>query len=219
MRAAPRVSATAATISATERAPGSIWPIERSPRNEARPRSAFIGTVAPRPRRRRPRLPPRSCPPRSASCTGSSTSSIVFWPTCDLPRALTASIAAEGVRQSSARSGSAGRLLAERHEQRAVERAGCAADLHHQLRADRLQRLGQRLCGKCRRGRRARASKPRFMLSPWSPSPIAWSSAVNSSAWPRSYRRRLRSASVRSSLVHAPRASIIRAIRLPAASK
>ena len=27
------------------------------------------------------------------------------------------------------------------------------------------------------------ASKPRFMFSPWSPSPIAWSSAVNSSAW------------------------------------
>ena len=36
----------AAIISARGRAPGSIWPIERSPRNEARPRIAFIGTVA-----------------------------------------------------------------------------------------------------------------------------------------------------------------------------
>jgi hypothetical protein len=27
------------------------------------------------------------------------------------------------------------------------------------------------------------ASKPRFMLRPWSPSPIAWSRAVSSSAW------------------------------------
>src|SRR5262249_47646336 len=31
----------------------------------------------------------------------------------------------------------------------------------------------------------ATASKPRFMLRPWSPSPIAWSSSVNSSAWSR----------------------------------
>ena len=36
----------ASTISALERAPGSMWPIERSPRKEARPRVAFIGMVA-----------------------------------------------------------------------------------------------------------------------------------------------------------------------------
>ena len=34
------------------------------------------------------------------------------------------------------------------------------------------------------------ASKPRFMLSPWSPSPIAWSSAVSSSACATMCRRR-----------------------------
>src|SRR6185436_18532644 len=38
-------SQTASTISSLERAPGSIWPMERSPKKEARPRMAFMGTV------------------------------------------------------------------------------------------------------------------------------------------------------------------------------
>ena len=37
---------TVVTISAVDRAPGSICPIERSPKNEARPRVACIGIVA-----------------------------------------------------------------------------------------------------------------------------------------------------------------------------
>src|SRR5205823_6352595 len=39
-------SQIASIMSSLERAPGSMCPIERSPRNEARPRMAFIGTVA-----------------------------------------------------------------------------------------------------------------------------------------------------------------------------
>ena len=40
-----------------------------------------------------------------------------------------------------------GQFLAERQEQRAVERARGAADGHHQLGADGLERVGQRLVG------------------------------------------------------------------------
>src|SRR5207253_3218973 len=41
------MSQTASIISWLERAPGSMCPIERSPRNDARPLIAFIGIVAP----------------------------------------------------------------------------------------------------------------------------------------------------------------------------
>src|ERR1700677_3049112 len=43
---APNSSQIATIISADDRAPGSTWPIERSPRKEARPRVARIGAVA-----------------------------------------------------------------------------------------------------------------------------------------------------------------------------
>ena len=130
-----------------ERAPGSMWPIERSPRNEARPRIAFIGTVAPRPPLRCARR--RATGPRRlravSACTGTSTSSMVFCPTSDLPRALTASTAApKRLRQIVVRAVRR-QFLAQRHEQRAVQRARGAADLHHQRHADRLQRFRQRL--------------------------------------------------------------------------
>ena len=90
----------AAIISADERAPGSIWPIDRSPRNEARPRMAFIGIVASAAAAasRRSAAEDRRRRRASSACTGASTSSIVFWPTSDLPRALTASIAAAKAR-------------------------------------------------------------------------------------------------------------------------
>src|SRR5262245_14679187 len=39
-------------------------------------------------------------------------------------------------------------LFAQRHQERAIERARRPADLHNQLRPDRLQGLRQRLCGK-----------------------------------------------------------------------
>src|SRR5216684_4410521 len=89
-------SATASTISADDRAPGSMRPMLRSPRNEARPRIARIGivpsaaTLAAAFRRAAMSAPPS----RKTSSTGKSTSSMVFWPTSDFPRALTASIAA-----------------------------------------------------------------------------------------------------------------------------
>src|SRR4029078_9904228 len=39
-------SQIAAIINALDRAPGSMWPTDRSPRNDARPLSAFLGMVA-----------------------------------------------------------------------------------------------------------------------------------------------------------------------------
>ena len=44
-------------ISAAERAPGSTWPIDLSPRNEARPRVARIGAVASAARRAAAAIP------------------------------------------------------------------------------------------------------------------------------------------------------------------
>ena len=151
----------------------------RSPRKEARPRIAFIGTVASLPRARRraadraggERLAARA-PARRAWSSGRH-------PTCRAPslrrwpRRRRGRDRRERLRRQ---------LLAERHEQRAVKRARSAADLHHQRHADRLERLRQRFRGKPSSSA-STASKPRFMLMPWSPSPIAWSSAVNSSAW------------------------------------
>src|ERR1700704_3392195 len=89
-------SATASTISSEDRAPGSMWPMLRSPRNDARPRIARIGMVfsaaslAVAFKRNGSPVPPS----RRTPSTGKSTSSMVFCPTSDLPRALTASIAA-----------------------------------------------------------------------------------------------------------------------------
>src|SRR5439155_933833 len=45
-RPSSNASATVRINKALERAPGSRWPIERSPRKEARPRVAFIGLVS-----------------------------------------------------------------------------------------------------------------------------------------------------------------------------
>src|ERR1700747_3556111 len=86
---------TDATIKADERAPGSICPIERSPMDDARPRVANIGIVASAAlaathgNRAARALPPAA----RAIHTGARTSSMVFWPGWDLPRALTASTA------------------------------------------------------------------------------------------------------------------------------
>ena len=118
-----------------------------------------------------------------------STSSMVFWPTSDLPRALTASIAAPKARDEVGAVGLGRQLLAERHEQRAVERPGRAADLHHQRRCRSPSAPPAAAWRRCASRSASTASKPRFMLRPWSPSPIAWSSAVSSSAWLRSITR------------------------------
>ena len=102
----------------------------------------------------------------SAACTGASTSSMVFWPASDLPRALTASIAVAERARTSASVGCSRQLLAERQKQRAVERARGATDLHHQLRADRLQSVRQAAWRASASRSASTASKPRFMLMP-----------------------------------------------------
>ena len=116
-----------------------MWPIERSPRNEARPRVARIGTVAIAASRRRRSRSPRRRRRRarsSASSTGTSTSSIVFCAAVRFAARLHGlDRLAERLRHR--RAVVLGRQrLAERHEQRAVERARGAADLHHQRHAD-----------------------------------------------------------------------------------
>src|ERR1700676_1184119 len=89
-------SAIASMIKADDRAPGSMWPMLRSPRNDARPRIALIwmvfsaASLAAAFRRSGNPSPPS----RRTSRTGASTSSMVFWPTSDFPRAFTASTAA-----------------------------------------------------------------------------------------------------------------------------
>src|SRR5260221_1195505 len=75
-----------------ERAPGSMWPMLRSPRKEARPLVARIGTVAAAPlvAALRSRAPSSGPPPPAAPRAGTSTPSIAFSPEVDLPRADTA---------------------------------------------------------------------------------------------------------------------------------
>ena len=172
-------------ISALERAPGSTWPIERSPRKEARPRDRLHRLRSPPPpRRRSPRCSPAGLP--ADKRRGDRKEHVEHGLLPGLR------FAARGDRFDRLGEGGGERgairlgrqLLAERQEQRAEQRARGAADRHHQLGADRLQRIGQRLAGDRAESPRT-ASKPRFMLSPWSPSPIAWSSAVSSSACAR----------------------------------
>ena len=146
MLTAPDFAPRPHQIARSRRAPGSMWPIERSPRNEARPRNAFIGTVASAARRRYRRFPAPSLPRASAVMHRLQHVEHRLLPTCDLPRAPPPRSPCRKPPSASARSGSAGNLLAERHEQGAEQRAGRAADRHHQLGADRLQRLRQRLC-------------------------------------------------------------------------
>ena len=95
---ASRLSQIAPMINAIEREPGSTWPSARSPRNEARPldRVHRRGRL----RRCRARIGARARRGRLAGagasrrCTGSSTSSRVFWPTSALPRRVSAAMPA-----------------------------------------------------------------------------------------------------------------------------
>ena len=123
----------------------------------------------------------------SSRCTGSSTSSSVFWPTSALPSRVSAAMpAATRARQVGGRR--LGRqLLAERDQQGAEHRARRAADRRHAGHAHRLQRLVERLAVPARRawpGSRARRA--------------ACSGRGRRRRWPgraRSARRRGRSAS------------------------
>src|SRR5262249_40180641 len=69
----------ASTRISLDRAPGSMWPMLRSPRNEARPLLARMGTVAAAPPAAalRSRGTRSALPWRAASSTGTSTSSMV----------------------------------------------------------------------------------------------------------------------------------------------
>src|SRR4030095_9788907 len=67
---APSVPPIAGTISALKRAPASTWRIERSPRNEARPRIAFIGLVAAAASSATPTIASADLPEASAAATG-----------------------------------------------------------------------------------------------------------------------------------------------------
>src|SRR4029077_10410903 len=114
--ARPSLSSTSTFVrimSHDERAPGSMCPTLRAPRNEARPRTASIGTVAAAAdsalaRRRAYKSSP---PSFRVPSTGISTSSMVFICTSDFPRALTASIAAENACATPARVGDSGNVL------------------------------------------------------------------------------------------------------------
>src|SRR5579883_411784 len=92
---ASSVLQTACTKTQLDFAPGSTWPMLRAPRNEARPLVACIGTVRSTASAAVARTRSiRSGRPASAfkvSSTGTSTSSMVFSPAWERPRALTAS--------------------------------------------------------------------------------------------------------------------------------
>ena len=104
----------------------------------------------------------RSAPPAPrAASTGARTSSSVFWPGWDFPRALTASTALGKAVAHSASGASPCRA----QEERAKKRAGGAPHFHNKLRANRLQRFRQRFV-RDRSRSASTSSKPRRMLTP-----------------------------------------------------
>ena len=135
----PMTSQMAAIIRQDDRAPGSIWPIERSPRNEARPRKAFIGMVAAAASnaRRRSRAVSSVAAHGQLRLHGREHVKHRLLPVSDLPRALIAAIAAPRARATSSADGSAGNSLPSVRKKRPIERSGRATDLHEQGRADR----------------------------------------------------------------------------------
>ena len=115
-------------------------------RERKRGRASRASAPSPRPRRAAVSLTAAGSSPAANACAArdrerrASSSD----PTSLLPRALTAAMAArEGLRRLGRARVRAGKLLAQRQEQRAVERPRGAADLHHELRADRLEQIGQ----------------------------------------------------------------------------
>ena len=72
------------------------------------------------------------------------------------PRALTASIASANASATCSRVTSSSQRLAERHEQRSVERAGGAADFHDERGPDALQGFAKVLGGEFINGRQHR---------------------------------------------------------------
>ena len=103
-----------------------------------------------------------SPPPANTACTGTSTSSRVFCPASERPRALTALIALSAAANQFGTCRQFRKRFAQFHEERADQRPGGAADLHHQRHSDRLQHFRQRFvrkAGQCRAARpRSRAS-------------------------------------------------------------
>src|SRR5439155_15147228 len=105
-----KARSSAAGISAVEVAPGSGWPMLRSPRYEARPLEACSGTVARAPSSAAARAaataevsePPPSSASRSARTAGASASTIVLSPSCAAPSSTTPSSAASSAASRSA---------------------------------------------------------------------------------------------------------------------
>src|SRR5439155_23994052 len=117
----------------------------------------------------------------TASSTGCSTSSMVFCPGCDLPRAETASIAFPSAAVSAARSGADGNSLPSAMNSVPNNGPEAPPTVITSLVPTAFSASGKGFVAIASASART-ASKPRFMFSPWSPSPIAWSNAVNSSA-------------------------------------
>ena len=138
----PRSSQSAAIISEDERAPGSIWPIDRSPRKEARPRVARIGTVASAARAALSLMAAGISARGERRAGGNENVEHRLLAGSLLPRALTALIAA-----AKAAPPRSARVPAEapcqRQKQCAVKRTRRAAHLHDELRADGLEEIGQ----------------------------------------------------------------------------
>ncbi len=118
----------------------------------------------------RPRSP--SPPATSSACAGASTSSSVFWPRSDLPSFLTASMARPRARAASAEVGSGGSCRPKVMNSTPYSGPEAPPTFITRVVPTSVIASGN--------GRSARASswastasKPRFRLSPWSPSPMA----------------------------------------------
>ena len=176
-------STTASTINEEDRAPGSMWPMLRSPRNDARPRIARIGTVcsaatfAAALRRCGKPAPPS----RRTASTGNSPVEHGLLPDIGLAPSLHR---VDRIRER------IGKLfprnlvlerLAERHEQRSVKGAGAPPTFMTSVVPTPLSD-SPRFLAESSSTADSTASNPRRILAPWSPSPIAQSRSVNSSA-------------------------------------
>ena len=144
-----------------------MWPMLRSPRNDARPRIALIGMVASaacravaRRRTGKPGAAFGAAPPARARARRASSSA--RHRTCRAPSPRRSPLQRRPRPRRSV--GSVRQCLAERHEQRAVERTGRAADLHDQRRPDAFSASGSGFGGDASTSA-STASKPRFMLS------------------------------------------------------
>ena len=168
-------------------APGSWWPMDRSPRYEARPLVASIGVVASMPcsaaaTASRAASSGASAPPRAASSdstAGAIVSTIVFSPRWALPRCTMPSSAARAARTTSSKPASVRPARTPPARRKAVPYSGPAAPPTVDTSVlPTIFRMAPR-SSSCRSASlAATAEKPRSRLVPWSASPIGESSSV-----------------------------------------